>query len=128
MALDASFDATVQVPPAPTNQPALEVPLTITRKPATAGVPLAEKANVRDAARIALVDEANKSVPAQFRVLARWRGQVNDLNRPIKWLLVDTDAPAGEYRLVLGSNPVPAMKSKQRQCRQFSCNTNERVF
>lgn len=108
--LDSSFDASVQVPPAPTNQPVLDVPLTISRRPATAGVPLAETANVRDVARVALVDAANKPVPAQFRVMARWRGLVSDTNRPIKWLLVDTDAPAGDYRLVLGSNPMPAMK------------------
>ncbi len=110
LALDSSFDAAVQVPPAPTNQPVLDVPLALSRRPATAGVPLAETANVRDMARIALVDAANKPVPAQFRVLARWRGQVSDVNRPIKWLLVDCDAPAGDYRLVLGNNPLPAMK------------------
>ena len=110
LALDALFDASVQIPPAPTNQPALDVPLTITRKPATAGVPLAETANIRDAARIALVDAMNKPVPAQFRVLARWRGLVGDINRPIKWLLVDTAAPTGDYRLVLGGNPVPEVK------------------
>ncbi len=110
LALNSSFDATVQVPPAPTHQPALNVPLSITRKPATAGVPLAEAANVREVARITLVDAANKPVPAQFRVLARWRGPANDGNRPIKWLLVDTDAPAGEYRLVVGSNPIPTAK------------------
>lgn len=110
LALDSSFDASVQVPPAPTNQPVLDVPLTITRKPATAGVPLTETANVRDVLRLALMDAANKPVPAQFRVLARWRGAVSDPNRPIKWLLVDTDAPTGDYRLVLGSNPLPTMK------------------
>jgi hypothetical protein len=108
LALEASFDATVQVPAAPTTPAALDVPLTITRQPATAGVPLAEAANVRDAARIALVDAANKPVSAQFRVLARWRGAVNDTTRPIKWLLVDSAAPTGEYRLVIGSNPAPA--------------------
>ncbi|HEX4950943.1 MAG TPA: hypothetical protein VFZ34_30060, partial [Blastocatellia bacterium] len=111
LALDSSFDASVQVPPAPTNPPNLDVPLTITRKPATAGVPLAETANVRDVARIALVDAANKPVPAQFRVLARWRGNANDATRPIKWLLVDSDAPAGEYKLVIGSNPAPTAGS-----------------
>ena len=110
LALDSSFEAAVQVPPAPTNQPALDVPLTISRQPATAGVPLAEAANVRDVARIALVDATNKPVPAQFRVLARWRGPMSDTNRPIKWLLIDSDAPTGDYRLVLGSNPMPALK------------------
>ncbi|MFN7926657.1 MAG: hypothetical protein U0Y68_01715 [Blastocatellia bacterium] len=109
-ALDSSFDATVQIPPAPTTAPTLQVPLTITRRPATAGVPLAEAANVRDVARIALVGANNQPVPAQFRVLARWRGAASDGNRPIKWLLVDTDAATGEYHLELGSNPAPTAK------------------
>ena len=110
LALDSSFDATVQIPSAPTNQPALNVPLTILRRPATAGIPFAENLNVRDITQVALVDAANKAVPAQFRVLSRWRGPVNDANRPIKWLLVDTDSPAGDYHLILGNNPAPTMK------------------
>lgn len=108
--LDSSFDASVQIPPAPNTAAALDVPLTIEHRPVTAGVPIAEVANVRDVNRIALVDTTNKPVPAQFRVLSRWRGLANDIGRPIKWLLVDTDAPAGDYRLVIGNNPAPAMK------------------
>jgi hypothetical protein len=109
-ALDSSFDPSVEVAPAPTQGSSLAVKLSITRKPATAGVPLSEASNVRDIARIALVDAANKTVPAQFRVLSRWRGLPTDTARPIKWLLVDTDAPAGEYQLTLGANPTPTVK------------------
>lgn len=94
------------IPPAPTNSPSLDVPLKITRRPASAGVPLAEAANVRDVSRIALVDAAGRAVPAQFRVLARWRGTVSDAGRPIKWLLVDADVPPGDYSLTIGNNPV----------------------
>ena len=93
----------ISLPPAPTTQPALNVPLRITRRPATFGVPLKEEANVRDPANLALADAAGRAVPAQFRVLARWRAPVADQGRPIKWLLVDADVPAGEYRLVLSN-------------------------
>ena len=109
-ALDSSFDPSVPVAPAPAQGSSLSVRLNITRKPATAGVPLTEASNVRDIARIALVDASNKVVPAQFRVLSRWRGLPNDTARPIKWLLVDTDAPAGEYQLTLGANATPTVK------------------
>jgi hypothetical protein len=97
----------IQIPPPPTGSPALDVPLKISRRPASAGVPLAESANVRDVNRIALVDAAGKAVPAQFRALARWRGTADDAGRPVKWLLVDTDAAPGDYTLTIGNNPAP---------------------
>ncbi len=109
-ALDSSFDPSVPIASAPTQSSSLAVRLTITRQPATAGVPLTEISNVRDIARIALVDASNKAVSAQFRVLSRWRGLPNDTARPIKWLLVDTVAPAGEYQLTLGANATPTVK------------------
>lgn len=99
----------VSIPPAPATQPTLDVPLRITRRPATLGIPFKESANVRDPASIALVDETGKAVPAQFRVLSRWRAPATDTGRPIKWLLVDADAPAGNYRLVLGNNQKPSV-------------------
>ena len=95
---------TVTLPPAPATPPTLELRLKITRRPATFGVPLKETANVRDAATLALRDASGKAVPAQFRVLSRWRGAANDSSRPVKWLLVDADAPAGDYRLATGGN------------------------
>jgi hypothetical protein len=99
----------IQIPPAPANSPSLDVPLKITRRPAHAGVPVAESANVRDVSRIALVDAAGKAVAAQFRVLARWRGAAGDAGRPIKWLLVDADVAPGNYHLTIGNNPAPAV-------------------
>ncbi|MFN0119361.1 MAG: hypothetical protein ACKV2V_02550 [Blastocatellia bacterium] len=94
---------------APESAPALDLPVKILRRPATAGVPVAENANVRDAARLALKDPSGKPVPAQFRVLSRWRGEAGDTTRPVKWVLVDSDAPVGAYRLTYGAdNPKPA--------------------
>jgi hypothetical protein len=63
---------------------------------------------------IAVFDPAGKAVPAQFKVLERWREKVsarNDLS--VKWLLVTflADVPAGGsavYRLKAGENPAPA--------------------
>jgi hypothetical protein len=107
----ASADApqlTVTIPPAPTSPPALDLPLKIARRPAAFGVPLKESANVRDAAQLTLKDSTGKAVAAQFRALSRWRGGAGDAGRPIKWLLVDADTAAGDYRLTTGSdNPKP---------------------
>jgi hypothetical protein len=63
---------------------------------------------------IAVFDSAGEAVPAQFRVLERWREKAagkDDLS--VRWLLVTflADVPAGgkaEYRLKAGKNPAPA--------------------
>ncbi|HWQ35333.1 MAG TPA: hypothetical protein VNQ79_20980 [Blastocatellia bacterium] len=105
---NAQSQITVTIPPAPVTPPALDLPLKITRRPATFGVPLKESANVRDATKLALKDATGRTVAAQFRVLSRWRGTAADAGRPIKWLLVDADTAAGDYRLTTGENPKPA--------------------
>jgi hypothetical protein len=73
---------------------------------------------MKDAEHLAVVDAAGKAVPAQFRVLERWRdvgeGQ-GDLS--VRWLLVTflADVPAGGkavYRLRFGQNPAPAQPVK----------------
>ena len=107
---------TITLPPAPTTPPALDVPVKITRRPATFGFPLKEAANIRDAARLALKDASGKAIAAQFRVLSRWRGVAADAGRPIKWLLIDTDAAAGDYRLSSGvdqANPAVSMATTE---------------
>ena len=76
------------------------------------GVPLPAGA-MKDAGGLAVHDPQGKPVPAQFRVLERWRDRaagMNDLS--VKWLLVTflADVPAGgktTYRLKPGPNPVP---------------------
>lgn len=67
---------------------------------------------------IGLFDPSDKAVPAQFRVLERWRNQgegQGDLS--IRWLLVTflADVPAGGqvvYRLRAGQNPLPSSPVK----------------
>jgi hypothetical protein len=62
---------------------------------------------------IALFDSSGQAVPAQFRVLERWRDRGEDKgDLSIRWLLVTflADVPAGgrsAYRLKAGQNPPP---------------------
>jgi len=69
---------------------------------------------LKGAEGVAVFDSAGEAVPAQLRVLERWREKAegkDDLS--VKWLLVTflADVPAGgkaEYRLKAGRNPAPA--------------------
>ncbi len=76
------------------------------------GVPLPPGA-ARDAAGFTVTDPGGKAVPAQFRVLERWRDAgAGRGDRSVKWLLVTfpADVPAGgeaQYRLQRGRNPAP---------------------
>jgi len=67
------------------------------QEPVTSGIPLPEALGLLDTARLGIFDPEGREVPAQFRVLSRWRGVPSDHGRPIKWLLVDfqADVPAG---------------------------------
>ena len=68
--------------------------------PITIGVPLPENTNITNAAQLGVVDASGKAVPAQMRVLARWRGTVNETGKAIKWVLVDFKPSAnGEHFL-----------------------------
>ena len=100
--------------------PSLDVPLTIhdvagvdrRQDVCSTGVPI-PCGLLRQPDGIALFDSAGKAVPAQFRVLERWRDQGEgrgDLS--VRWLLVTflADVPAGGksvYRLQAGPNPLP---------------------
>ena len=103
----------------------LDVPLTIhevagverQQDACSTGVPL-PCGLLRELEGIALFDPSGQAVPAQFRVLERWRDQGEgrgDLS--IRWLLVTflADVPAGGksvYRLKGGQNPLPASRVK----------------
>lgn len=62
---------------------------------------------------VAVFDPSGKAVPAQFRVLERWREKADGKDDgSVKWLLVTffADVPAGKsavYRLKSGQNPAP---------------------
>lgn len=92
------------------SDPRVPIKVTNAALPITVGVPLGEAAGVTDAARLVLLDPAGRAVPAQTRVLARWRGAANDARYAIKWVLVDfKPAAAGTYTLsTAGSAPQPA--------------------
>ena len=57
--------------------------------PITLGVPISEAAKLYDPMWLGVTDANGAPVPAQMRVLARWRGDANDAIKPVKWLLVD---------------------------------------
>ncbi|HSF43350.1 MAG TPA: fibronectin type III domain-containing protein [Thermoanaerobaculia bacterium] len=81
------------------------------------GVPLARSLDVKSVAGLAVVDASGQTVPAEFKVTARWNGSKNDASLPIQWLLIGFPATVGAnstatYRLVTdgsaGPNPAPA--------------------
>ncbi len=104
---------------------ALDVPLTIHEMAGVArradvcstGVPL-PCGLLKEPAGIAVFSPSGQPVPAQFRVLERWRERGRgraDLS--VKWLLVTflADVPKGGkavYRLKAGENPLPAKPVK----------------
>ncbi len=53
---------------------------------ARAGIPLAP--GITDVDGLGVVGPGEQQVPAQFKVLARWNGTVDDTSRPIQWLEV----------------------------------------
>lgn len=81
--------------------------------PVTIGVPVAESTGLTDISRLGVAGREGKPVPASFRVLARWRGTVEDRTRVIKWLLVDF-APSGKDVHYLEPLKRPLMEPMQR--------------
>ena len=78
-----------------------------TQEPVTSGVPLPRNAAVTNVHSLILMDEQDREVPTQFRVLSRWHGPADDETLPIRWVLIDfqADIPAGgsrSYRLDTG--------------------------
>ncbi len=111
---------TMDVPLDPADIPvgALDIPLEIrdvsgvtrTKEVVSSGVPFPQ-GTLGEPSSIAVYDAKGLAVPAQFKVLERWRdcGQDNS----VKWLLVTflADVPANSavtYRLKNGDNPKPA--------------------
>ena len=78
------------------------------------GVPVPQGL-MQESEGIAVVDEKGTAIPAQFRVLERWRDFSQD--KTVKWLLVTffADVPKGGkavYRLKAGVNAAPAKPVK----------------
>src|ERR1017187_746646 len=55
----------------------------------TSGVPIPQEAGITDARSLMLTDGNGNIVPSQMTVLARWAGAPTDVNKPVKWVLVD---------------------------------------
>jgi len=100
----------------------LDVPLTIRdvagverkAEPCSTGVPLPQGL-LHEPKGIAVFDKGGTPVPAQFRVLERWREYGSDSS--VKWLLVTflADCPAkgtATYHLRPGNNPPPKTPAK----------------
>jgi len=104
---------------------------------AQSGVPLPRSVGVRDPRTLAVVDAAGKTVPADFRVLARWNAGLGS-DAPIQWLLVAFPATveargSAAYHLVLdgsaGPNPPPPLPlSLTRDGGQVVVDTGVAVF
>lgn len=81
------------------------------------GIPIPRALNLLDTTTLAIINTTtNTPLPAEFEVLARWNAGLNDINAPIRWLLVTFPASVGTgqtstYRLVFdgsaGANPLP---------------------
>jgi len=69
-------------------------PLTTARigEPVTSGVPVPREAHLTDLDCLRLLDDSGQPVAAQFTPLARWGSGPEDVNQPIRWLLVDFQA------------------------------------
>ena len=86
------------------NAAALDIPLSITDyagtdrtgEPVSSGIPLPQDANISSVDSLQVTDGDNNPIPAQFRILSRWHGTLDETARPIKWVLVDfqADVPA----------------------------------
>ena len=102
----ATLDVTLRV------KNGLDVPRT--GEPVTSGVPIPESLGLLNPGDVALIGPDGMAVPVQATPLARWGGGPDDLDRPIRWLLVDfqADVPThgiASYRLTTdGASPAPA--------------------
>jgi uncharacterized protein (TIGR03437 family) len=86
----------------------LEIKVSQAALPVTIGAPLPEAADLHDVGQLGVLDAKGAPVPAQMRVLARWRGAATDATKPIKWVLVDfKPASAGIHTLTRASLTVP---------------------
>ncbi len=55
----------------------------------TSGIPLSKDFNILSTDALYITNEAGQTIPAQFRILSRYHGEVTDLSKPAKALLVD---------------------------------------
>lgn len=134
---------TTQVAQAASSSASLNVPLTIhetsgvTRhhSPITTGIPLPQTLNITNTSGLAVLDDHNQFVPAQFTVTARWAGAPTDTTKPIKWVLVDFETntlvlnSTVVYHLTTGANPKPTISIHvTKGQKNFTVNTGKAKF
>jgi exo-rhamnogalacturonan lyase-like protein len=76
-----------------------------------AGVPIGIEANLTSPAGLYVAGPSGAPVPAQFRVMQRWGGNLNNASAPIQWLLVEFrgSCPAfGSTTYTLSSGSAPS--------------------
>ncbi|CAM2005142.1 PKD domain-containing protein [Acanthopleuribacter pedis] len=61
-----------------------------TCEPAWSGIPIARSANLTDTTGLMLIDSNGNRVAAQFDIVSRWGGSVQDTSLPIRWLQIST--------------------------------------
>lgn len=59
---------------------------------AFSGIPIPRDTGLLDLSRLALIGRGERRLAAQFDVLARWGGPVDDASRPVRWLAVSLPA------------------------------------
>jgi hypothetical protein len=72
--------------------------------PVTTGIPIAESMRLLDISRLGVLDPTGTPLPAQMRVMSRWRGPVGDQSKSVKWLLLDFKPKvAGAHTLTISN-------------------------
>ncbi|MBI3655750.1 MAG: hypothetical protein HY232_04935 [Acidobacteria bacterium] len=67
-------------------------------EPVTSGIPIPLSLGIKSANGLRIVRDNKTEVPAQFTVLARWNGTVDDQTKAIQWVLVDFQADVAAGR------------------------------
>ena len=67
-----------------------DLPVERRGEPATSSIALARDLGLTSTDGLALVGPGGRLVPAQFDVVSRWAGTVDDVSRPIRWLGITT--------------------------------------
>ena len=75
-------------------------------EPVTYGVPLSQDDNITSVNVLQITDSDGGNIPAQFRVLSRYHGEVDNITKPIRSVLVNfkTDVNANQTKLLYLKN------------------------
>jgi hypothetical protein len=102
-------------------------------EPVSFGVPIPKAAQLNYIDWFQVVDAANQTVAAQFKVLTRWDGDRNDVTKPIRWALVTFKAnvPANSnstYYIALNAPPASGAIWASDQMNQIEVHTGPNTW